>query len=565
MKNLPMVGLRSAALLLVAAQFSCGGSSDPVAPPVATTLTANSSANLSGTAGTAVATPPSVLVRDQRGDPMSGVPVAFNVSSGGGSVVGSAAMTNSSGVAAVTSWTLGTTVGTNTMVASTGSLTPITFTATSVAGAAASITKTAGDSQSAPAGTAVAIPPSVTVKDANGNLVVGASVTFSVTAGGGSVTGGSQTTNSSGVATVGGWTLGASAVANSLSEPVGSLTPAVFTATGTAGAAASITKTAGDNQSATNGTAVAVPPAVTVRDANGNPVAGVTVIFAVASGGGSLTGGTQVTNASGVATVGSWTLGAAAGTNTLTATAGSLPSVTFTATAVLSPLCAPANWPSHTIGTTTSGALTTDDCLRSSGRYMDFYITTVSPAGAYAFDESSTAFDSYLYLYGPDGFVVGYNDDGSTGLDSHLKVLVPSAAYVLGATSFDPGSTGSYTVSSSTTAAAITGCEEVFVARGITTSQTLETTDCLRTGFYSDDVVIFLRAGTTVTISMNSTAIDAALQLYSRNGLEVSNDDKDATTNDAQVSFTAQVDDFYLIVPTSSVAGAIGAYTLIIQ
>ena len=42
--------------------------------------------------------------------------------------------------------------------------------------------------------------------------------------------------------------------------------------------------------------------------------------FAVASGGGSITGASQSTNASGIATVGSWTLGTTAGTNTLTAT-----------------------------------------------------------------------------------------------------------------------------------------------------------------------------------------------------------------------------------------------------
>jgi hypothetical protein len=91
-----------------------------------------------------------------------------------------------------------------------------------------------------------------------------------------------------------------------------------------------VAKTAGDAQTATAGAAVSTPPAVTVKDANGNPVSGVTVVFAVASGGGSVTGGTQTTNSAGVATVGGWTLGA--GANTLSATAGSLPAVTFTAT-----------------------------------------------------------------------------------------------------------------------------------------------------------------------------------------------------------------------------------------
>ncbi|HEV7591282.1 MAG TPA: cadherin-like domain-containing protein [Longimicrobium sp.] len=105
-----------------------------------------------------------------------------------------------------------------------------------------------------------------------------------------------------------------------------------FTATGVAGAAVNMVKSAGDGQSATAGLAVAVAPAVTVTDANANPVAGVSVTFAVASGGGSVTGSPAVTNASGVATVGSWTLGNTAGANTLDASATGLTTVTFTAT-----------------------------------------------------------------------------------------------------------------------------------------------------------------------------------------------------------------------------------------
>jgi hypothetical protein len=58
-----------------------------------------------------------------------------------------------------------------------------------------------------------------------------------------------------------------------------------------------------------------------VTDASGNPVSGIAVTFAVASGGGTATGTSRTTDASGVATVGSWTLGAALGANTLTATA----------------------------------------------------------------------------------------------------------------------------------------------------------------------------------------------------------------------------------------------------
>jgi adhesin/invasin len=95
---------------------------------------------------------------------------------------------------------------------------------------------------------------------------------------------------------------------------------------------ATVTKLTGDNQSATVASAVTTPPAVLVEDANAVPVAGAQVTFAAASGGGSVTGATQTTNASGIATVGGWILGTTVGTNTLTATTGGLTPVIFAAT-----------------------------------------------------------------------------------------------------------------------------------------------------------------------------------------------------------------------------------------
>jgi alpha-tubulin suppressor-like RCC1 family protein len=77
----------------------------------------------------------------------------------------------------------------------------------------------------------------------------------------------------------------------------------------------------GDGQAARPGAAVRLAPAVLVTKADGSPWAGVVVTFAVAGGGGAVAGPTQTTGANGIATVGSWTLGAALGPNTLTATA----------------------------------------------------------------------------------------------------------------------------------------------------------------------------------------------------------------------------------------------------
>jgi adhesin/invasin len=274
----------------------------------------------SAIAGTAVATIPASRVTDAFSNPVSGVSVLFAVASGGGSVTVAAATTNANGIAAVGSWTLGATAGANSLTAAVTGLTPATFTATGLAGPPATVSVNGGNGQSAQAGTAVPIPPSVIARDANSNMVSGVAVTFVMTAGGGSITGASTTTNASGVATVGSWTLGTAAGANALSATVTALAPAIINATGVAGPPTSVAVNGGNGQSTVVSTPVATAPSVLVRDVNANPVAGAAVTFGVVGGGGSVTGASTATSASGVATVGSWTLGPSAGANALTAT-----------------------------------------------------------------------------------------------------------------------------------------------------------------------------------------------------------------------------------------------------
>ncbi len=201
------------------------------------------------------------------------------------------------------------------------------------AGPAATMTLSDGDAQSADAGTAVATAPSVLVEDQFGNAAQGLAVTFSVTGGGGSVAAGTATVDASGIARVGSWTLGTTAGANELTATLGALTPIVFSATGVPGPATKLVISLGDNQSAVAGSAVTVSPAVKVSDDYDNGISGVAVTFGVVSGGGSVTGASQTTDASGVATVGSWTLGTVAGPNQLGATATGFASpLTFNAT-----------------------------------------------------------------------------------------------------------------------------------------------------------------------------------------------------------------------------------------
>ena len=285
---------------------------------------------------TAVAEPLAVRVADSYGNPVPGITVTFAVASGGGSVAQPAPATNDTGVAMVTAWTLGPIAGTNTLTATVTGLPPVTFTANGTAGSPASVAINAGDNQSAIAGSEVPIPPSVVVKDGHGNVVPGVHVTFAVASGGGSVLSGIPFTNPAGVLAVDFWTLGPTAGTNTLTATVTGLPSVTFTATGVAGPAAVMKASAGDSQSATVGTAVAIRPAVQVTDVNGNPVAGVTVAF-TDSGGGSVTGALQTTNASGVAAVGNWTLDTIAGASRLFASSTGLPPVVFQATGTAGP------------------------------------------------------------------------------------------------------------------------------------------------------------------------------------------------------------------------------------
>ena len=96
-----------------------------------------------------------------------------------------------------------------------------------------------------------------------------------------------------------------------------------------------ITIYSGDGQAGPKGSVLADPLCTNVFDASGRLMYGVTVTYTVETGGGVLQLPTSVaTDSRGIAQSGTWTLGPAAGAQTVTAsTAGVAASVTFTATA----------------------------------------------------------------------------------------------------------------------------------------------------------------------------------------------------------------------------------------
>lgn len=158
--------------------------------------------------------------------------------------------------------------------------------------------------QSGTAGLPVALPPSVKVTDFFGQPVV-VQVTFTVS-GGGSLSSSAPVsslqlaTGSDGIATVPTWILGNAGV-NTVQATVGPLQPVIFTANAAPAPALTLAIFAGDNQSAVVNSTVAIHPAVIIRNASGQGVAGVTVTWQVVQGTGAFMPVSTTSNAGGIA------------------------------------------------------------------------------------------------------------------------------------------------------------------------------------------------------------------------------------------------------------------------
>lgn len=279
-----------------------------------------------GPAGGELSIRPAVVLSDVDGRPIPRARVEF-----AGDVPGTIVATDRQGVAELPfRWTLGTAarryqvtatyrIGTS-APAILGN--PVVFHADAVPTAAVSMVKAAGDNQSGPPGTAVTGAPAVRVTDQFGNGVPGIVVTFSRDQAGGALTDSVRTTDASGVATLGGWTLGGEGQHRVTATAAGSGivgSPATFTATAVvpAGPPAQVVIVSGDGQTGEVGTSLPQPLRVRVLDALGRPVRGVQLDFTAGTGSGSVApplGAQPIrTDAAGEATSAPWRLGIFAG------------------------------------------------------------------------------------------------------------------------------------------------------------------------------------------------------------------------------------------------------------
>ena len=314
--------------LFVVLVAACSGG-DPVAPSNEPQAVAIVQGNLQiGLYGTTLPVPAKVVVSGASG-PLANYPVTFAVESGGSVLVGASTTTDANGVATLAQWTLGPAPGPNAVRASAGTKS-VMLNATAVTGPPVGFVVVSGDNQSGTGGSRTPVPPVVQVTDGNFG-VPGVTVTFAVTAGGGSVTPQSVITDANGnAATV--WRMGAAGGTNTLVASTPSFPTLTLNANAVPLILTSVVKVAGDNRSAFANNFTDTLPVVEVRDQFDVGAEGQTVTFAVTGGGGNVAFATATTDVNGRASPGAWRFGGS-GPQTLSANVASLAPVTFNGTA----------------------------------------------------------------------------------------------------------------------------------------------------------------------------------------------------------------------------------------
>ena len=200
---------------LTVASFLIAGCKDSSAPPKPASVAQDQTTVADGTAGTVLTTPPTFVVKDQSGDALSGVAVTVAVSAGGGTLT-DAPTSSKGGPTSVGTWKLGNIAGVNSVTVTVAGLQPLVISVNGKAGPPAAIVFVTGSGQSALAGTPVAISPVAQVRDQFGNGVTGASVSFGVAEGDGTVASTPVIADALGNATSPQWTLGKSVTAQTL-------------------------------------------------------------------------------------------------------------------------------------------------------------------------------------------------------------------------------------------------------------------------------------------------------------------------------------------------------------
>jgi subtilisin len=212
-------------------------------------------------------------------------------------------------------------------------------------------------------------------------------------------------------------------------------------------------------------------------------------------------------------------------------------------------------------GQTISGSLASTDCRFPIGgdHFSDAYTFTGTAGQQISISMSSSAFDTFLHLIGPNGVVVSTDDDGGGGTNSRIPsgsgflTLPSSGTYTIQATSFSANTSGIYSLSL-TTQAPGSCTSSTPITFGQTINGTLSTSDCrLADDSFFDAYTFNGTTGQQIAISMSSGSFDTFLFLRRPDGTVFAQDDDGGGGTNSRIPFSSG----FLTLPTT------GVYTII--
>ena len=187
---------------------------------------------------------------------------------------------------------------------------------------------------------------------------------------------------------------------------------------------------------------------------------------------------------------------------------------------------------------------------------------------------SSSDFDAYLILIGPDGESIGQDDDSGGDTNSRLIATLPAGGrYTILANTYSAGETGNYSLRAATTSARPTtqtpgGTRPapqgvILREQGVlgANSQVLE-----EDGSLYDQYQFQGQQGQRVTISMESSEFDTYLLLVDPNGQLVDqNDDGSQGSTNSQIVATLPSSGTYTIIANAYDSSGRGRYTITVR
>lgn len=217
------------------------------------------------------------------------------------------------------------------------------------------------------------------------------------------------------------------------------------------------------------------------------------------------------------------------------------------------------------LGETKQGMLEPGDELSGDGPFQDRWTFEASAGARLRVELRSTDFDAYLAVLGPDGQVVGTDDDGLGGHDALVSVRASAAGrYTVLATSYgeDPR-TGSYRLSlvEETGSFADPGTASA-IAVGETKEGRLEEGDARGARGLEDRWSFQGRAGQVVRIDVMSSAFDSyAILRFGETPLDSNDDGGDG--NNARIMHVLPNNGAYTVAVSGYSGGRSGgAYTI---